>query len=143
MTFYFDMDGTIADLYSIEGWRDDLQAENARPYAEARPLVDCERLHIAIMLLKAEGYKFGIISWTSRDASAAFRKEIRRTKIEWIDKYFPDCFDEIHIVKYGTPKHWVAKDKNGILFDDEVNNRDRWNKGLSFTEKDIFSQLEW
>ena len=25
---YFDLDGTIADLYGVEGWLDDLIAEN-------------------------------------------------------------------------------------------------------------------
>lgn len=142
MTFYFDMDGTIADLYGVKGWLDDLCAESVRPYAEARPLINCERLIKAIMTLKAEGYKFSIISWTSKGASAAYRKEIRKTKVEWLKKYFPNCFDEIHVVKYGTPKHWIAKDK-GFLFDDEENNRTKWNKGKSFTEKQIFAQLEW
>ena len=142
MTFYFDMDGTIADLYGVEGWLSDLENERVRPYAEARPLVDCERLIKAIMFLKAEGYRFSIISWASKNGSVEYRKEIRKAKVEWIRKYFPNCFDEIHVVKYGTPKHWVAKDK-GILFDDEEKNRTKWNKGRSYKETEIFTQLEW
>lgn len=142
MTFYFDMDGTIADLYGVEGWLSDLENESVRPYAEARPLVDCKRLIKAIMFLKAEGYRFSIISWASKNGSAEYRKEIRKTKVEWIRKYFPNCFDEIHVVKYGTPKHWIAKDK-GILFDDEEKNRTKWNKGRSYKETEIFTQLEW
>ena len=31
----FDMDGTIADLYGVEGWLEMLEAENAAPYVEA------------------------------------------------------------------------------------------------------------
>lgn len=142
MTFYFDMDGTIADLYGVEGWLSDLENENIRPYAEARPLVDCERLIQAIMFLKAEGYRFSIISWSSKNGSSEYRKEIRKAKVEWIKKYFPNCFDEIHVVKYGTPKHWIAKDQ-GILFDDEEKNRVTWNKGRSYKETQIFTQLEW
>ena len=142
MTFYFDMDGTIADLYGVEGWLSDLENENVRPYAEARPLVDCERLIQAIMFLKAEGYRFSIISWSSKNESSEYRKEIRKAKVAWINKYFPDCFDEIHVVKYGTPKHWIAKDR-GILFDDEEKNRTSWNKGRSYKETQIFTQLEW
>lgn len=141
MTFYFDMDGTIADLYGVKGWLDDLINENPRPYAEARPLVNCERLIKIIEFLKAEGYNFGIISWTSKNGSAAFNKIVRKTKIEWLNKNFPNCFSEIHIVKYGTPKYRVAKD-SGFLFDDEEQNRKSWNRGRSFTEKDIFIQLE-
>ena len=37
---FFDMDGTIADLYGVDGWLDDLRAERVRPYAEAKPLVN-------------------------------------------------------------------------------------------------------
>ena len=32
---YFDMDGTIADLYGFDGWLDYLHAEDVKPYAEA------------------------------------------------------------------------------------------------------------
>lgn len=142
MTFYFDMDGTIADLYGVEGWLADLQNERVRPYAEARPLVNCQRLRAAIAMLKAEGYEFGIISWTSRGGSAEYNRAVRKVKLAWIREYFPDCFSEIHIVKYGTPKYKVAKNP-GFLFDDEEKNRKEWNKGRSYTEKDIFRILEW
>ena len=139
-TYYFDMDGTIADFYSVEGWLDDLISEKVRPYAEAKPLVNPENLKKIIEKLKAEGYNFGIISWTSKNGSKDFNKKVRKTKIEWLNKYFPDCFSEIHIIKYGTPKYKVAKN-HGILFDDEIRNREKWNKGESFSEKDIFTIL--
>ena len=139
-TYYFDMDGTIADFYSVEGWLNDLISEKVRPYAEAKPLVNPENLKKIIEKLKAEGYSFGIISWTSKNGSKDFNKKVRKTKIEWLNKYFPDCFSEIHIIKYGTPKHWVAKN-HGILFDDEIGNRKKWNKGESFSERDIFTIL--
>lgn len=139
-TYYFDMDGTIADFYSVEGWLDDLISEKVQPYAEAKPLVNPENLKKIIEKLKAEGYNFGIISWTSKNGSKDFNKKVRKTKIEWLNKYFPDCFSEIHIIKYGTPKYKVAKN-HGILFDDEIGNREKWNKGESFSEKDIFTIL--
>ena len=34
---YFDMDGTIADLYGRDGWLDDLMNEYTRPYREVIP----------------------------------------------------------------------------------------------------------
>lgn len=139
-TYYFDMDGTIADFYNVEGWLNDLISEKVRPYAEAKPLVNPEKLKKIIEKLKAEGYNFGIISWTSKNGSKDFNKKVRKTKIEWLNKYFPDCFSEIHIIKYGTPKYKVAKN-HGILFDDEIGNREKWNKGESFSEKDIFTIL--
>lgn len=140
ITIYFDMDGTIADFYSVEGWLNDLIAERVRPYAEAQPLVDCKKLIKIIEKLKTEGYEFGIISWTSKNGSKDFNKKVRKCKLEWLEKYFPGCFSEIHIIKYGTPKYKVAKN-HGILFDDEERNRTKWNKGKSFSEKEIFRVL--
>ena len=34
----FDMDGTIADLYGVNGWLEMLREENARPYGIANPM---------------------------------------------------------------------------------------------------------
>ena len=41
---YFDMDGTIADLYGVPNWLDCLIAEKTKPYREAKPLVDMRNL---------------------------------------------------------------------------------------------------
>ena len=40
MTIWFDMDGTIADLYNVNGWLDDLENERTRPYDEAAVLLN-------------------------------------------------------------------------------------------------------
>jgi len=36
---YFDMDGTIADFYSVENWLEDLRMENVAPYILAKPML--------------------------------------------------------------------------------------------------------
>ena len=36
---WFDMDGTIADLYGVENWLEMLIAEDPTPYAVAKPLL--------------------------------------------------------------------------------------------------------
>ena len=43
MRIYFDMDGTIADLYGVENWLNDLRTERTTPYEIANPLCDLER----------------------------------------------------------------------------------------------------
>ena len=144
--FYFDMDGTIADLYGVENWLAYLQNEDSLPYRAAAPLVDVERLCSVINLLKAEGYRFGVISWLSRSGSRAYNARVRSAKLRWLRRYFPEIFDEIHIVKYGTPKSTYASQKNAWLFDDERKNREEWRentKGRACTEKEIFEMLEW
>ncbi len=47
----FDMDGTIADLYNVPNWLERLQAEDATPYLEAKPLWDMECLNNILMRL--------------------------------------------------------------------------------------------
>ena len=36
---YFDMDGTIANLYAVENWLEDLQNKNTRPYEQAKVML--------------------------------------------------------------------------------------------------------
>lgn len=141
-TIYFDMDGTLADLYRGD-WFRELRLERAAPYERATPLVDMELLTELLRKLQRAGYKLGIVSWTAKEASSAYRQETKRVKIEWLKRNIDVKFDEIHVVKYGTPKSRVAKE-NGILFDDELNNRAEWvskGKGFSFDETVILEVL--
>ena len=65
----FDMDGTIADLYGVDGWLNDLINLNVRPYAIAKPLVNMSALARALNKLQRLGYKINIISWTSKSGT--------------------------------------------------------------------------
>ena len=57
-TIVFDMDGTIADLYGVEGWLDMLRAEDATPYRQAKPIYDMDMLNDLIDILKNMGYPY-------------------------------------------------------------------------------------
>ena len=124
-TIYFDMDGTIADLYGFNGWLTYLQNEQVEPYAEAGLLVDNEQLRNFLAAGKAVGVLFGVISWGAKNASKNYQKAIRRAKIDWLKKNnLLEYFSELHVVKHGTPKSRVAKNRTGVLIDDELQ---RWN----------------
>lgn len=126
---YFDLDGTIADLYGVEGWLADLEAENVRPYAEAKPLLNLSLLARYIHKAQAKGYTVGVISWLSKCGSDAYNEAVTAVKREWLAKHLPSVeWDEIHIVKYGTPKS-TCRTCPGILFDDEQRNLDEWGAG--------------
>lgn len=126
---YFDMDGTIADLYGVEGWLDDLIAENVRPYAEAKPLLNLSLLARYIHKAQAKGYTVGVISWLSKCGTPEYDEAVTAVKREWLAKHLPSVkWDEIHIVKYGTPKS-TCRTCPGILFDDEQRNLDEWGAG--------------
>lgn len=124
-TIYFDLDGTIADLYGFNDWLTYLQNEQTTPYTEAGLLVDGEQLRNFLVAGNAAGVLFGVISWGAKNASKDYQKAIRRAKIDWLKKNnLLKYFDELHIVKYGTPKNRVAKNRTGVLIDDELQ---RWN----------------
>ena len=126
---YFDMDGTIADLYGVEGWLADLEAENVRPYAEAKPLLNLSLLARYIHKAQKMGYIVGVISWLSKSGTPEYNKAVTEVKKEWLAKHLPSVeWDEIHIVKYGTPKS-TCRSCPGILFDDEQRNLDEWGAG--------------
>ena len=131
MTIYFDMDGTIANLYGVENWLDYLMNEKTVPYDIASPMVDLEKLAVILEELRAVGVRIGIISWLSKNSSDFYKKLVTKAKKEWLKKNFPVTFDETHFVKYGTRKDYVAKDKEGILFDDDERVREKW-RGLAF-----------
>lgn len=124
---WFDMDGTIANLYSVENWLPMLQAYDPTPYANAKPMVNMSAL--ARLLHKAQrmGYEVGIISWLSKCSTAEYDMAVTEVKVEWLRKHLPSVvWDEVKIVAYGTPKHELC---SGILFDDEEHNRKAWGEG--------------
>ena len=142
MTIYLDLDGTVADLYGVEGWLDDLEAKRTRPYDEAKPMHNMSALARALNKAQKNGIQIGVISWLSKTATEDYNKAVTKAKRKWLKKHLKSVnFDEIHIVEYGTPKSTVAKNI-GILFDDEERNRLEWNKGDAFPPEKIFEILK-
>lgn len=125
-TIYFDMDGTIADLYSVPNWLPLLRAYDPKPYAEAKPLVNLNSLARILNRLQRQGIKIGIISWLSKTSTPEYDAKVTTAKKKWLAKHLSSVvFDEIHIIPYGTPKEKFAT-ANDILFDDEAKNRENW-----------------
>ena len=128
----FDMDGTIADLYGVENWLEDLRNENIRPYEIASPLYDMEELAEILHRLQKKGWTVAVTTWLSKGGSKAYNKEVAKAKKEWLKKYnFP--YDEIHCVKYGTTKANCTRTKATfqILIDDNKKVRDGWALGTT------------
>lgn len=124
---YFDMDGTIADLYGVSGWLDNLIASETKPYREAKPLVDMRKLGKVLNNLQSKGYHIGVVSWLSKCGSDDYNNKVTTTKTKWLAKHLGAVqFDEVKIVPYGTPKSTVVDYPTGLLFDDEKPNRDEW-----------------
>lgn len=122
----FDMDGTIANLYGVENWLDYLINHDATPYKEAKPLVNMNSFARIINRLQRDGYILNIVSWLAKNSDSVYDSKVIEAKKKWLEKHLASVkFDNIIIVPYGTPKHELA---NGVLFDDEKLNRDKWNE---------------
>jgi len=139
----FDMDGTIADLYGVEGWLPDLRAERTRPYEVARPMYNMFTLMELLLQLKNDGWTIIVTTWTAKDASAEYNNRVRRAKKEWLDRHnFP--YDEFHGIKYGTTKANCTRKYGGyqILIDDNADVRNGWHLGPTFdAHNDIITFL--
>lgn len=126
-TIFFDMDGTIADLYGVDGWLNDIINRDVRPYREAKALVNLQALARVLNRLQKNGYKLGVISWLAKNSTAEYDAKVTATKKEWLAKHLASVvFDEIIIAEYGTAKHNFIHTERDILFDDEKPNRENW-----------------
>lgn len=126
-TIYFDMDGTIADLYGVDNWLDKLLSEDASPYLDAEPLVDMDRLQKLLNGFQKKGCKLGVITWLSKGSTESYDEKVTEAKLSWLQSSLPEVkFDEIHVVPYGQNKHETATDKDGVLFDDDDRVRGTW-----------------
>lgn len=141
-TIFFDMDGTIADLYSVDGWLADLINSDVRPYREAKVMHNMQTLARLLNRLQREGNKIAIISWLAKNSTTEYDERVANTKREWLKNHLSSVhFDEVHIVKYGTPKQTFIHTEADILFDDEEQNRTNWT-GKTYNVYNIIEVLK-
>lgn len=136
---WFDMDGTIANLYAVNRWLPKLLASDPSPYAEAAPLLNMQALARVLNGLRRKGYKIGVVSWLCRGGNAEYGKAVTAAKKAWLKKHLASVeFDYIDIIEWGDPKE---NGRNGILFDDEKANRDNWD-GVAYDVDNIIEVLK-
>ena len=127
ITINFDMDGTLASLYTVENWLDKLIANDESPYMDAKPMFRQSALVRVLNRLQRNGYRLAIISWLSKSGTEAYNEKVAETKKAQLAKHLPSVrWDEITIVPYGTPKENYSHTAWDILFDDEEKNRENW-----------------
>ena len=140
MTIWFDMDGTIADLYAVENWLPMLRAYDPTPYAEAKPLVHMSTLARLIHKAQANGYTVGILSWLSKTSTAEYDEAVTAAKMAWLRKHLPSVtFDAVAIVPYGYGKYHFNMG-NDVLFDDEERNREDWD-GVAYNVSNLLKDF--
>ena len=136
----FDMDGTIANLYGVDGWLKMLQAYDPSPYEKAMPLYDMDMLNSILHIMKSKGWHIVITSWLSKGSTPIYDKAVRKAKRDGL-KEWGVPYDEIHIVKYGTPKHRVTKYPFQVLVDDNADVRTAWKARTIDANNNIVNEL--
>lgn len=141
-TIWFDMDGTIADLYSVENWLPKLRAEDASPYAEAAVMHNMSLLARYLNKLQTLGYTIGIITWLAKDSTREYDEAVKQAKSEWLQLHLHSVtFNEVYMVNYGIPKSIFMNTDTDILFDDNEEIRNEWT-GETYEPIEIFSVLK-
>ena len=139
-TIWFDMDGTIADLYAVENWLPMLRAYDPTPYKNAKPLVHMSTLARLIHKAQSKGYAVGVLSWLSKTSTPEYDSKVTTAKLNWLRKHLPSVvFDAIVIVPYGKTKDDFNMGDD-ILFDDEERNRSEWG-GTSYDVANLTKTL--
>ena len=144
---YFDMDGTLANLYGVENWLEKLREYNATPYKEAEVMLNMQALAHRLNKLQANGYTIGIISWLSKDSNPEYDAAVIAEKLAWLNKHLNSVkWNEVHMVAYGKKKSKLAEVKDGYLFDDNESVRREWIKhnpnGWAFDVNNILGVLD-
>lgn len=140
---YFDMDGTLADMFNYPDWLRLLRAEDVRPYRYCDPIVNLGELVPILEQLRNLGVHVGVISWLAKGSSISYAKATRAAKMEWLQNHIHFEFDSIKICRYGAPKHNYAMD-DSILVDDSPFCLSTWTKGRTLdASQDWIAELRY
>jgi hypothetical protein len=69
---YFDMDGTIANLYGVNGWLDMIINNDETPYKNAEPMIRMNVLARVLNNLIRKGWTVGIVSWLAKNSNTEY-----------------------------------------------------------------------
>lgn len=132
----FDMDGTIANLYSVPNWLERLRAYDATPYLVAEPMWDMETLAFLFDVARYRGIEIRVITWLSKETNKDYDDIVRIAKKAWLEQYGLHI-DHFHGVAYGATKadsvrRELNEGETAILFDDNAKVRQGWHLGDTY-----------
>lgn len=114
---YFDMDGTIADLYGVSDCFKRLDNMDATVYSEAKPI---DKYINMLKEFHTMGYKVIILSALGMVSSKRFDKDTIRNKGIWLDTYVgKEYIDERIYIPNTKHKELYRLFGKGILVDDD------------------------
>ncbi len=144
---YFDMDGTVADLYGKQGWLESLEAEKP-VFENLEPLWDMEELKNVCVALMMQGWKIGVITHLPINCTNSYGLECEEEKRVWCKKYLP-FIQEFYGQRYGMDKFLapVYPSDRMVLVDDNSLVRMKWERHrgtetIDPTKGDLIAKLK-
>lgn len=127
---YFDLDGTVYNLYGIAEWEPKLRAENPNVFREGSFIGDYQDFMSICHKLLEKGVQFGVITWLPMQASEEYERECAEVKREWVKKFMP-FVNEFIAQTYGIPKQnaIIKRAKRMYLLDDNTQVCEMWQTG--------------
>lgn len=124
---FFDMDGTVYDLYNLPNWLEMLRNEEDGAFALGNPKVNLQDLAVVCQALQMQGWQIGVITWLPMNATQEYQIRAAREKKNWIAQNMP-YVTEFYAQAYGVPKQIapVHQAKTMILVDDNADVRKTW-----------------
>ena len=124
---YFDMDGTVYDLYGIKNWLEMLRNEEKGAFTLGNALVDMVALKEVCLRLIAKGYQIGIITWLPMGASLEYCEICTKEKRRWAENNMP-YISEFYALEYGVPKQYAPARRAAEMWlvDDNKEVREMW-----------------
>lgn len=137
-SIWFDMDGTIAELYKVKDWLPALRSNDWSVYDKCLPRAHFERINAAIEALVENGWQVGVITWASKGIDWGEELDaITETKFAWLCRFFPALADgKFACIPYGCDKGQFMWDMHNnycpydvsYLVDDNKEVRSAWRK---------------
>lgn len=144
-TWYFDLDGTLADLYNADCWLEKLENEEPEVFSNLAPLIDEEKFKKWATERLLNGDKIKVITWLPMSASEEYEKICAREKENWVKQHFP-FITEINCLSYGIPKQHAIKKRTSsmVLVDDSEEVLQMWKTARQRTgmiAKEFFEKI--
>ena len=131
-TIWFDMDGTIYELYRIPNWLERVREMDASVFSDGFPRNEYERIDIAVEALIEQGWQVGVITWAPKGATMEEVNEVGEVKFDWLCRYFPALSNgHFACIPYGESKAQFLEEMGdgyevNYLVDDNKEVRHEW-----------------
>jgi 5'(3')-deoxyribonucleotidase len=116
---YFDLDGTVYDLYAVEDWDYKLRHSDTSVFTDGKTMTDMVELGKRLV-----DREVAVITWLPKESTKEYRDACTQVKVDWVHVNMP-YVKEIHVLEYGTPKHSIGSIED-ILVDDNAKVLEDW-----------------